>query len=552
MALIADSRRPWHPLLMIGMMSLWLASFGNWPLWQALASLPEMQGAGFQSLLALGGILLSFNLLMMSLLLWSPWRKPLGLVLLALSASNVYFMQAYGVVIDPTMVANAVHTDVREANDLLSLEMVWPLLWGLVLPGWWWLRQPVKRLPWRPALWQQLALGAVALALMVLTLRVSFQDLATTMRNHKSVRYMINPYNTVYGLTRLGLDRVAQAQQPLQPVGTDARFVGAQANTAEQGPLLVLVVGETLRAANVGLGGYTRDTSPRLTPLRQAGELVYFDQVTSCGTNTQVSLPCMFSSQTRTDDREARNLENLLDVLQRAGLAVTWLDNQSGCKGLCDRVPNVDVSALSDPALCPSGACFDEVLIKQLPIQLQQLDPIRRARMTVAVLHLMGSHGPAYFKRTPVKHKHFTPECTDQALQNCDLASVINAYDNTARYTDHVLADLIDVLKRETRATALLFVSDHGESLGENGLYLHGMPFAMAPKEQTHVPMLAWLSRDWQTRQGLPTACLAAKAGQAYSHDNFFHTVLGLAGVETAVRSDALDMTATCRQVNRQ
>ncbi len=532
---------------MIGMMSLWLATLGNWPLWQALARLPEMQGAVWRSLLPLGMVLLSFNLVMMSLLSWSPWRKPFGLLLLALTATNIYFMQAYGVVIDPTMVANAVHTDVREVKDLLTLDMVWPLLWGLVLPGLWWWRQPVKQVPWRPALWQRLGLGALALALLVLTLRVSFQDLATTMRNHKSVRYMINPYNTAYALARLGLGRAAQAQQPLLPIGTDAQFVGTQADAAEQGPLLVLVVGETLRAANVGLGGYARDTSPRLTPLRQSGEVVYFDQVTSCGTNTQVSLPCMFSSQTRTDDRDAHNLENLLDVLQRAGLAVTWLDNQSGCKGLCDRVPHADVSALSDPVLCPNGACFDEVLRQQLPVQLLQLDPIRRARMTVAVLHMMGSHGPAYFKRTPAQHKHFMPECTDQALQNCDRASVINAYDNTARYTDHVLAELIDFLKQQTRPTALLFVSDHGESLGENGLYLHGMPFAMAPSEQTHVPMLVWLSKDWQTRQGSSMACLAAKAGQAYAHDNFFHTVLGLAEVNSALRSDVLDLGASCR-----
>jgi len=255
----------------------------------------------------------------------------------------------------------------------------------------------------------------------------------------------------------------------------------------------------------------------------------------------------MFSPLGREDDRDAQNLENLLDVLQRAGLAVTWLDNQSGCKGICERIPHLDTGGLSDPALCSQGECFDEILLAQLPGQLQKLEPSRRARGTVAVLHMMGSHGPAYFKRVPQARKHFLPECTNQALQNCELSTIVNAYDNTARYTDHVLASLIQWLKHRARPSALLFVSDHGESLGENGLFLHGMPYAIAPLEQTHVPMVMWVSPAWQSRAGLKTDCLAKKAGQPYSHDNLFHTVLGLAQVQTKARNKNLDITEGCR-----
>ena len=544
-------RRPRHPAAMLVVLGLWLATLGNGPLWWALARLPEMQSAGWSSFLVLGLLLWAFNLLVLGLLVWPVWRKPLGLALLAMSASSSYFMQAYGVVIDPTMLANALHTDVREVRDLLSVGMVWPLLFGLLLPGYWWWRQPVRALGWRRGALQQLGfIGLAAVAVLVLGW-LAFQDLASTMRNHKSLRYMINPYNAVYAVVRLGVGRAAQADLPLQPIGLDARHAGEEAKSPDQGPLLLLVVGETLRAQNVGLAGYARDTSPRLKPLKDRGELVYFDDVSSCGTNTQVSLPCMFSPLGREDDRDSVRQENLLDVLQRAGLAVLWLDNQSGCKGVCDRVPSASTREGSDPKECPEGECFDEVLLQTLPQRLQQLDPQRRARGTVVVLHLMGSHGPAYFKRTPAAHKFFQPECTDQALQNCALEAVVNAYDNTARYTDHVLAELIDWLKAQQRPTGLWFVSDHGESLGENGLFMHGMPYALAPKEQTHVPMLGWFSSAWQQQQGLDMACLRQKAGQPYSHDHLFHTWLGLADVTTSARAEAMDMAAGCRAPQR-
>lgn len=539
--------RVWHPLSLVTLLAIWLATLGNWPLWQALWQLPDLQPSPWRTVLTLGALLLGFNLVFLGLTLWNPWRRVLGLALLAASATATYFMSAYGVVIDPSMVANAMHTDAREVRDLLSLQMIWPALWGFVLPGIWWWRQSASRRPWRRAAWQRVVYLGFALVLTVLIGRYAFQDLASTMRNHKSLRYMINPYNGVYALVHLGIGRAADVQRPLQAIGLDARFTGRVAALPEQGPLMVLVVGETLRADHVGLGGYARDTSPKLMPLKRRGELVYFDQVSSCGTNTQVSVPCMFSAFGQKAVGSEGRSENLLDVLLRAGLAVTWLDNQAGCKGVCDRVPTINTSALSDASLCPNGECFDEILVRQLPKQLDKLDVQAQSRATLAVLHMMGSHGPAYFKRVPHAHKKFLPECTDQALQNCDLAAVVNAYDNTARYTDHVLAELVAWLKTQPRPTALLFVSDHGESLGENGLFLHGMPYAIAPREQTHVPMLTWLSPSWQSRIGLRLDCLQQKASLPYSHDNLFHTVLGLAQVQTELYREELDLTRGCR-----
>jgi lipid A ethanolaminephosphotransferase len=377
---------------------------------------------------------------------------------------------------------------------------------------------------------------------MAALLWFAFQDLASTMRNHKSLRYTINPFNTVYALTRVAVGRADQAQQPLQAIGLDSAL-RHQPASPDLAPLIVLVVGETARAANFGLAGYARDTTPELQKLQKQGEVVYYPQVTSCGTNTQVSVPCMFSHLGRVEHTSTNNrYETALDVLQRAGLAVLWLDNQSGCKGVCDRVPHTDTRALTHAEHCTGGECLDKVMLAELPHQLAQLDAQRRAQGTVVVLHQMGNHGPAYYKRSPANQKPFQPECTTNVLQDCAPAHIVNAYDNAIRYTDSFLSDTIAWLKTQNRPTALVYVSDHGESLGEKGLYLHGMPFSMAPQEQTHVPMVTWLGGAWKGAMG----CVRQRSEQALTHDHYFHTVLGLAGVHSREYQPAMDLLGPC------
>lgn len=543
----SSSRAPWHPTALLLILALWLATAGNLPLWRALWKLPETHG--LQAAVTLGSlvlVVLAATVLLLGLFLWPRWLKPAGIALLLITASSSYFMSSYGIVIDPSMLTNVVQTDMGEALDLVSWPLVVTLLLGAVLPGIWWWRQPVRRVGGGRLVLQQLGVGLLGLLVAVAMLWISFQDVASLMRNHKTLRYMINPFNTVYAVARVSVGRAAQAQQTLQPVGMDAHLV-SPGDSVDTSPLIVLVVGETARAANFGLGGYERDTTPLLKQLQSEGDLVYFSNVSSCGTNTQTSVPCMFSPQGReTFDGGDTHQENLLDVLQRAGLAVLWLDNQSGCKGVCDRVPHADTRNLNLPDICPEGECFDEAMLRALPDELARLDPERRARGTVVVMHQMGSHGPAYYKRSPPAMKLFQPECTSHALQECPPEQIQNAYDNSLRNTDHLLAETVRWLQTQQRPTALVYVSDHGESLGEKGLYLHGMPYRMAPTEQTHVPMLTWASKPLQQAQGLRLDCLRAQAAQPWSHDNLFHTMLGLARVGTSARDGSLDMLAPC------
>jgi lipid A ethanolaminephosphotransferase len=165
------------------------------------------------------------------------------------------------------------------------------------------------------------------------------------------------------------------------------------------------------------------------------------------------------------------------------------------------------------------------------------------------VLHMKGSHGPAYYRRYPAQFEAFTPACNTGELADCERQAVVNAYDNTIRYTDHVLAQVIRLLRHNAERfdTGLLYVSDHGESLGENGLYLHGLPYAIAPTEQTHVPMLLWLSSGMRQHFGLDDRCLRANANKPHSHDHLFHSIVGLLDVQTSAYNADKDLFRACR-----
>jgi lipid A ethanolaminephosphotransferase len=534
-------------------LALWLAVAGNVPLWQRVA---ELSGGGGSAWWLLGGLVLLVwggVVMLLSLLVWPRVYRWAATLLVLVTAFNTHFMLQYGAVIDPTMLANVIQTDAREVRDLLSPALLLTVLLVAGVPLWWIWRQPLRTHRWLVQTGRNAGGLVLGLLVAVAVALLTYQSLASLMRNHKSLRYMANPLNSVYAATRLAADHLPKTVRALQPVGEDARL-GARYAQQARPPLLVLVVGETARAQNWGLSGYARPTTPALARWQAQGDLVNHSQVQSCGTNTQVSVPCMFSPLTRQQggDKTAEH-ENLLDVLQRAGLAVLWLDNQSGCKGVCERVPNANTRELQLPELCQGGECFDEAMLHGLDERMAALDPQRRARGVVLVLHQMGSHGPAYFKRTPANRKPFQPECTSNTLPDCGAAELVNAYDNTIAYTDHFLDQTLRWANEHAAKgrydTGLIYVSDHGESLGENGLYLHGVPYAFAPKQQTHVPMVTWLSPGLQQRTGVRSACLRERADQALSHDHLFHSVLGIMDVRTQVYQAELDLFKPCAAV---
>jgi lipid A ethanolaminephosphotransferase len=538
---------PRRPLWLIIASSLWMAGVGNAALWRELSQLGLLTGA-HGALLASSLALITTALLvvLLSLFAWPRVLKPAITLLLLATAFGLHFMWAYHVVIDPTMMVNVMQTDLHETRDLFSMRLLVTVLGVGVLPA-----VLVWRTPLRTPRWpMQLAHNAAALfgglALCVGAALAGFQPLSSAMRNHKDLRYLLNPLNSVYALGHAAAKPLRHDRSVLTPIGQDAHLGSSYAQHAKP-PLLVLVLGETGRAGNFALNGYARNTTPELARLGVASQ----HNAWSCGTSTAASVPCMFSNLGRAEfDSRRTEVEGLLDVAQRAGLAVLWLDNQSGCKGVCDRVPNASTTATQDADLCPGGECQDGILLKGLDERLAALPAERRARGVLLVMHQMGSHGPAYAKRSPAAFKRFLPECTSNSLQDCSHEQLVNAYDNSIAYTDHFLAATVQWLQaRSAQAdTAMVYVADHGESLGENNLYLHGLPYAVAPDVQKRVPWITWLSPGFEQRSGVSMACLRGALDAPVSHDNYFHSVLGLLDVQTGAYQRPLDLYAPCAQ----
>ena len=534
-----------RPLWVVVLASLWIATVCNVALWRALARLPELStGQAITVSLGLGLVIALATAGLISLLAWRWTLKPVITLFCVSAAFGAYFMMAYGVVIDKTMMVNTLQTDMRETRDLLNWRLAATVLVLAVLPCVVLWRQHIRLQSTVRQVLSNVAALLASSALLVLVLLLFFQSIASVMRNHPQVRYLINPLNSFYALGSVAASPFQRNESVVLPLGEDAKL-GASYATQTKPPLLLLVLGETGRSVNFSLNGYARPTNPELTGQNVASQR----NAWSCGTSTAASVPCMFSHFGRANyDSRPDNREGLMDVLQHAGLAVLWLDNQSGCKGVCDRVPNVNTSQLKVPGVCDGEECFDEVMLHDLDELIAALPAEKRAKGVVVVMHQMGSHGPAYSKRSPAAFKKFLPECTSNSLQSCDQQELINAYDNSIVYTDHLLGASIAWLKAQEphNAPAMLYLADHGESLGENNIYLHGMPYSVAPDVQKHVPWITWLSPDFEQRSHITTACLKQQLDAPISHDNYFHSVLGLMNVQTSVYQPALDMYAHC------
>ncbi len=493
----------------------------------------------FALCLVLGVAAAHFVLLGLVMTCWTV--KPLLAVLFIATAFAVHFMSRYKVFLDTSMLRNVLATDVREAGDLLTWSLVPQLLLYAALPIWLLRYVEIRRRPLGRALLVRVAVLAGALVVMAGAVFANYQDFASSMRNQRELRFLVTPANYLYSIAQVTRSQAQAIEKVREPIGVDA-LAGAGWKNRSKPVVMVMVLGETVRAANWGLSGYARQTTPELAA--EAG-VINFAKVSSCGTDTETSLPCIFSPWGRRhyDEAKIRGSESVLDVFARAGFRVVWIDNQAGCKGVCDGVEFTRPDPALSPKHCSDGQCQDAALVDKL----QKVVAETPGNLLV-VMHQMGNHGPAYFKRYPDEFKQFTPACEDPDLPHCSPESIVNAYDNAIRYADHVLATTIQYLRGHTaHDSALLYVSDHGESLGEKGLYLHGIPYAIAPEVQTQVPMVMWFSDAFPRSLGVDPACIRRQAATPLSHDNLFHSFLGLLDVKTAVYAPEMDFSAPCR-----
>lgn len=534
-----------HPIILVWAAAFFFTTIGNIALWKSLWGLIDLNSLRSVLFLASLPVVLFclFNLMLTPLLALPFLRRPLLVLLVVVSAACSYFMLHYNVLIDRSMVQNVFETNQAELNAYLSLPLLLTLLALGVLPAAG--LALVRTTSGAGSIRSLLVWPVSVLASLLVLLAIGFafyRDYSSLLRNNRHIRDQVLPLNVVRHTHGYLKGLYSTRQQPLRAIGMDA-----QRAPGPRRKLVILVVGETARSQNFQLNGYPRATNPRLS--RKEG-VISFNDVSSCGTATAISVPCMFSQMTRGqyDDVRAATEENVLDILQRTGISVLWRNNNNGgCKGVCERVPTEDMPALKVAGQCVNadGTCYDGVLLHQLGARIDAINGD-----ALIVLHQLGSHGPTYFERYPAASRAFSPTCDSNQIQHCSNEALVNTYDNTLVHTDHLLGKAIDLLQgyADQRDVALIYVSDHGESLGERGMYLHGTPYFIAPREQTQVPMVMWFSTEFSHNAGLDLACMRGNAlHRAYSHDNVFHSLLGLFGVSSTVYQRDLDVFAGCR-----
>lgn len=467
--------------------------------------------------------------------------KPVLIFFILVASVSSWFNDQFGVIIDKEMIRNAAVSTGAESGHLITTRFITYVLLTGILPS---LVVAWVRIVHRP-IFKKLAYNtAVILACSAIFIAAGttfYKTYAGIGRAHRDMMDTLNPVMPITSAVRYVIDAQRNANVVAQPLGTDARRVGAVDHGKPR--VTIIVAGETARAQNFSLGGYAKMTNPELAKRN----VVYFPNTSSCGTATATSIPCLFSVYTRQQysHRKGLETENLLDVLTHAKVDVTWLDNDTGSYDVTNRVSYTFLPHSADPRFCQDGECKDEILVDKVD---GWLDKVKGD--SVLVLHQLGSHGPAYYQRYPEEFRRFQPDCRSNDFSSCSQEEITNAYDNTILYTDHIVSMVIDKLKQRSNTVSgsVLYFSDHGESLGENGIYLHGTPYIIAPSQQTHVPMLVWMADDLAKAAGFDMACLAKRAAEGtYSHDNIFHSVLGMMDVSTKIYDPSLDVFAACR-----
>lgn len=524
--------------------SIFFLAFGNITFFANVLGVyaADMENALF--LLSLVVVFVCINVVLLSLVCFRHTIKPVLIALLLISSQSAYFMDTYHVVIDSSMLDNIIKTDVNEAADLISIkQMIYLLLLGLA-PALLIYRLDIRASNSRFPAVENLKLLALSLAVLIITLLVFGNYYASFFREHKQLRFYSNPSYYLYSAGKYikSISRGETVQ--LQPVGQDARVPASD----QHRELVILVVGETARADHFSLNGYDKKTNPHL----EEKGVISFTDVWACGTSTALSVPCMFSIYSQGDysDEKAQSTENVLDVLKHSGVNVLWLDNNSDSKGVATRVPYESYKNPDKNPVCDTE-CRDEGML----VNLQAYIDNHPDGDIFVVLHQMGNHGPAYYKRYPKRFEKFTPVCKTNQLEQCRTEEISNAYDNAILYTDYFLSQTIELLAGNSAANnfeaAMIYVSDHGESLGENNLYLHGLPYMFAPDTQKHVPLVMWFSES-MVKDEVDVELIKSKVNAHYTHDNVFHTILGLLEIDTSVYDRGLDMIAHDKEYDDQ
>jgi len=529
---------PMHMISFIIILSVYYAFILNYPITEKIYAL----SAGGNGLFPyISPLLLTCAFIIIFSVLSLPYIfKGIFIALTLTSALAFYASIKYNVMFDYAMVENVFETNSAEAFSYLNTgSFLYFIIFG-ALPSFFIYKVKIIR-SGRIAkeLLLRFALLLFAIAGIGLIALFFYKDYASVGRNNAYLNKMINPAH-VYNSLKYINNTYIKDKLDYKFLGQDARLESAQNGKPT---LMFLIVGETARAQNISYNGYSKNTNP----YTQNKNIISFQNVSSCGTATAHSLPCMFSNLSRDNYNKERadQQDNVLDVISHAGVNLLWLENDGGDKGVAKNIHKIEINHQASADLCDGSSCYDEILLANIDRQINA----NKDNKLIA-LHIIGSHGPTYWQRYPQSKAVFSPACNRSDIENCSDQEITNVYDNTLVYTDYVISQAIKKLQQYASEynVALVYLSDHGESLGENGLYLHGTPYAIAPDQQTKVPLFMWFSEQYAQAKEFNKQCVIDKAKQGeFSHDNLFHTLLGLYGVKTEVKDNSLDIISSCK-----
>ena len=503
-------------IVSIGTLLLYNIPFFNY----VASNTNETVGGRIFLLASLVVIMLALNFLMTYLTMWLLRR--VGRILLAIlaviNATAVYFVFTYSVMINATTIENVFNTRYSEASGFFS----------------WWLWLFIAVCGLLPAVFciicpvafgkaKRLALccgGALAVVLAVASLNVS-QTLWISQHDTE-LGGLLQPWSYIVNIGRvISFQQDEQAEEIKLPDGTIADHEKA---------VVVLVIGESARKANFQLYGYERETNPLLS--QQEDLKVY--QATSCATYTTAGTKAIL---------EPENSDDLYEMLPnyafRTGVDVSWRTSNWG-------EPPIHIDEyLTDSELSEQypdeNKNYDGILIKGIRDRIES-SPKNKV---LIVLHTSTSHGPKYADKYPKEFEVYKPVAKNVEEGEKNIGMLINAYDNTIRYTDFLLDSLINTLRAmEEWNSAMIFISDHGESLGENKMFMHGLPMRLAPKVQYEIPFFVWTSkgfRDYKptsSKQDAPEGELPAVLEQHY----IFHSVLNLLSIQSPAYKKDFDI----------
>ncbi|MBY0244135.1 MAG: phosphoethanolamine--lipid A transferase EptA [Sphingobacteriaceae bacterium] len=463
---------------------------------------------GICTILSLVILMLVLNALMIYIFFYLSRRvsKFLMVLFFVINAIAVYFINTYAVIIDESMIGNVLNTNYAESSSYFSIKLIVYILFLGILPSIFFLKINIIKVPLKSFL----KVSSLTLLSIALLIGLNSTNFLWIDKHSKQLGGLAMPWSYTVNISLFYIHKnKANEKEIILP---NARIKDKQKS------VMVLVIGESARKQNFSLYGYSKNTNPLLS----ATPNVFHFEANSCATYTTAGLKCILE-HTNTSDL----YEILPNYLYRNDVEVIWRTTNWGEPPL--HIKNYQSGNDLRALYKDKATDYDEILVAGLK---EQILASKKDKILI-VLHTNTSHGPSYNEKYPSNFEKFKPVCKSVELGNCAQTELINAYDNTILYTDYILSQVIENLKSlKAYKSSMIFVSDHGESLGENKLYMHGLPMSLAPKEQYEIPFIVWVS-DSRTQ---------LKPNQVLSQNHVFHSVLNFLSIESPIYKEEMNI----------